>query len=564
MKRFRALIDWLVERSPSGPVERARTWYITSIWLVGAPLMALNGLSHLLQGLAVKAGLDACGALFGVAALTAMRRGVAPNRIAHASLGFTIAYFSLISLAMTPFSAMSLIFVAFVPLQGAIALPPRGAVFWAVVAMVCGAGALIAGEAGLVLPVSPTGSPVVEHVLNFAIAIVIASMSALFHDRSRQRAYDELADFEASRARLLAHVSHELRTPLNGIVGIAQVLKLGPVDATRVEESVSIITNQAAALRTVVDDFLDFSKLEAGKLLLFREPVELAALVHEVAALHRTVATQKGLTLNATCSLPEYLTLDAIRVRQVLNNLVANAVKFTPRGEVAITADWRDDELTLVIRDSGIGMSDDVRNRLFKAFSQGDAASARRFGGTGLGLAISLQLVEAMGGRVLVESTPAVGSQFSVMLPAPRANAPTRRTGPVVRQATRALHLLVVDDNAVNRLVAERLLKHLGHRVTLATNGASALESLASQRFDGALMDLHMPELDGPETTRRYRATEPPGHRLPIFALTASALRDELDACLAAGMDDTLTKPLRVEDLELALSRCDPRLARVG
>ncbi len=179
-----------------------------------------------------------------------------------------------------------------------------------------------------------------------------------------------------------------------------------------------------------------------------------------------------------------------------------------------------------------------------------------------LGLAaITAQLVEAMGGRAEVTSTPGEGSCFRVVVPAAASAEPTPQAPRVVAQPARRLRLLVVDDNAINRLVAERLLLHLGHHVTLADSGAQALERLQAEPFDAVLMDCHMPGLDGPETTRRYRAMEPAGQRLPIFALTASALREELEGCLAAGMDDTLTKPIRVDQLEQVLASCSPRLA---
>jgi signal transduction histidine kinase/ActR/RegA family two-component response regulator len=560
MRELRFLVEALLARVPLEPTARSRGWYLAVIWLVSTPLSALNSLSHALQHLWLKAIVDAFGAFAGVGALWLLRRTGKTSLVGHVSLIAVLIQFGINPLASTPSSVISLIFVGFLPLQAAIVLGPAAAMGYGIAAACVGAFALKAIALGWTFP-QATQAPLLEDVLNFVLATLVAAASAIVHDRARQRAYDELQAFEAARSTLLAHVSHELRTPLNGIVGMAEVLKLDQQNPGRTQEAVTVISNQAAALRAIVDDFLDFSKLEAGKLHLQPEPVCVNRLIDELAALHRVVAQHKGLVIEVEYRdrCPDWLTLDGARVRQVINNLLANAVKFTPNGSIRITVEHQNQFLRIGVTDSGPGLSSDAKQRLFRAFSQGDQSTSRRFGGTGLGLAISRALAEAMQGRIEVASVEGKGSTFTLAIPASAAerHPPTREE--VSPRSHRSLHVLVVDDNAVNRLVAERLLSQLGHRVTLATDGSFALERMHREHFDVVLMDCHMPGLDGPETTRRYRQEENRPSPLPIIALTASALRDELEQCIAAGMNDTLTKPISLNALERALAEVATR-----
>jgi CheY-like chemotaxis protein/anti-sigma regulatory factor (Ser/Thr protein kinase) len=250
---------------------------------------------------------------------------------------------------------------------------------------------------------------------------------------------------------------------------------------------------------------------------------------------------------------------DPTRVRQIALNLVGNAVKFTERGEVRCSLSLEGQRLKLEVRDTGVGMSAEALARIGAPFVQADASTTRRHGGTGLGLVITRRLISAMGGELRITSTPGVGSAFTVLLPAVVCDAPLAHLNKA-RHAT-GLTVLVVDDNAVNQLVAQRLLERLGHQVQLATDGAQAVERACQRRFDVIFMDCHMPVMDGIEATRRIRADER-GRRTPIVALTADALSRDRERCLAAGMDDFLTKPVGSQQLAATVERWTGRRLR--
>jgi signal transduction histidine kinase len=381
------------------------------------------------------------------------------------------------------------------------------------------------------------------------------------------RLKEERAD-AANRAKseFLANMSHEIRTPMTGILGVSELLaKTGLEDKAR--EYVTIIQSSAQSLLGIVDDILDFSKIEAGHLRLEEVDFSVQDLAQAVLELLQPRATAKGIGLDLRCApdLPEVLRGDPLRLRQVLLNLIANAVKFTEQGAVEVEIARLKTGMRLVllrftVRDSGIGMDAETLEALFEPFSQGDASTTRRYGGTGLGLAISQRIVERMGGHIKVDSAPGEGSTFSFDLPmlVSRDARPATRpgTGPIELPLAggRAARILVAEDNPVNRLVIGEQLGALGHEATLTENGREALEALAAGRYDLLLMDCQMPELDGYETTRRIRQGES-GGRLPIVALTAHAMEGDREKCLAAGMDDYLAKPFTEKELSAALGR---------
>ncbi|HWF46144.1 MAG TPA: response regulator [Bryobacteraceae bacterium] len=364
-----------------------------------------------------------------------------------------------------------------------------------------------------------------------------------------------------AKSEFVANMSHEIRTPLNGVLGLSSFLEEQSLPDS-VRELGALIRTSGEMLRRVLDDVLDFSKIESGKLELENEPFSLKESMEWSIGIYRKAALDKNLELklNIGDNVPARLIGDATRIRQVITNLINNSIKFTERGFIGVAVaieDMATDgrcRLVIEVSDTGVGIPADRMDRLFQPFSQIDASTNRRFGGTGLGLSICKRLLEMMGGEIDVQTQLGTGTKFVVSVPVTVAGSEPETSSDPARLSS-PKRILIVEDNVINQIVVRRMAEKLGHVVDVVQDGVTAVQQARKIRYDLVLTDLNMPGIDGLQLTRLIRNLPAPGNAVPIIALTASATANDRDACLGAGMNDYLSKPIGVEFLSAVIDR---------
>jgi signal transduction histidine kinase len=433
-----------------------------------------------------------------------------------------------------------------VPLLAVFLLGQQGLV-WVVISLLVYAVFVCLDMQGFVFPnLIPPEARSFCGGLGFFISLMAACTLVFLNERFRRVVLRKLVlsknkaeGANKAKDRFLANMSHELRTPLNAIMGLTEVMSQGGLDAEQ-KKQLGLLKASANSLLVLVDEVLDMSRIELGQVKLSFGPFDPAVQLKEICDCHRPMAMGKGLSLSVEIleSVPSVVNGDVHRLGQVLSNLIDNAIKYTDTGHVVVRLGWESDALVYEFQDTGMGLDASFLDEIFNAFSRADTTLTRRQAGLGLGLAISQELVELMGGTIRVESQVGVGSTFTVRL---------KLSEVMPAQGFRSGRFLLVEDDAVGRDLATTILERDGFKVKSVGDGEDAIQEALSGDFDLVLMDVQMPGMDGLQASREIRKGEPGHRRMPIVALTAHALDEERKRCMAAGMDDFISKPIVME-----------------
>ena len=408
-------------------------------------------------------------------------------------------------------------------------------------------------------------------VFLFAIALLLSQRRLRLYANELEKSEKEAQIAAKAKSAFLANMSHEIRTPLNGLLGMAQVLAKKEI-APESRECVDVILSSGTSLLKIVNDVLDLSKIEAGKLSISRGPTEAQEIAAKVENLWRASAETKGLGFSVSVAeeLPHAVLVDWSRLHQCISNLVSNAIKFTEQGEISIEIISNDvqDELIVAVKDTGIGIQQDSQEQLFSAFEQADTSTTRRFGGTGLGLAIVERFTNLMGGYVVLDSVYGQGSTFAIHVPLEPVVKGTQtckleqaNLAPVVEHLSNINTILLVDDNAVNRMVVRAFLKDSGVRIIEASNGREAVDYLNEVGdADLVLLDMHMPVMDGPQAIDRIRALDSNVRDIPIVVLTADAMEGDRERYLKLSVQSYIAKPVVRNELWAEMKTIDDNI----